>query len=179
MQTRDCKLVFTRDGNCDILGFSDSSWASRMDEWKSVSGYVSILQGGAVSWRSKRQDSVSRSSTEAEYIALSDTTQEAIWLHNFCAELKIVPSTPIMIFCDNKGALSLAKNGSFSSRTKHINVAFYFVKEKIDARIVQVEYISTKEMVADMLTKAANQKVVEMCVTKMGIRNLTEKKKRK
>ena len=76
------------------------------------------------------------------------------------------------IFCDNKGALELAKNGNFGARTRHIAVAHHFIKEKIEHRIIQVEFVSTTEMIADILTKSTNEPVVRMCMHGMGIRKL-------
>lgn len=168
--TRHLKLVFTRDGKSQISGFADASWAKKMGEYKSVSGYVFLMQGAAISWKSRRQDCVSKSTSEAEYVSSSEASSEAIWLRNLCMELKIIPETSVEMFCDNKSAIELAKNGNFSARTRHIAVAYHFVKEKIEMKIVHVEYLPTKDMIADMLTKPATPDVVRMCVLGMCIK---------
>ena len=110
------------------------------------------LQGAAISWNSRRQQTVVMSSTEAEYLSLSSAVQEMMWLTGMTIELEIQSSRPSLIMCDNKGVIDLSSNAKFSSRTKHINVRHYFIKEKIDTGEIDVQFMPSNLMVADPLT---------------------------
>ena len=121
---------------------------------RSTSGYAFMMSGGCISWKSKKQRTVALSSTEAEYMALSEATQEAIWLKAFLCELgEISSDTAVKIFEDNQGSIALAKNPQYHKRTKHIDIRYHFVREKVEDGQVILEYISTLDMLADIMTK--------------------------
>ena len=92
-----------------------------------ISGYVFMLNGGAVSWSSKRQDTISLSTTEAEYIALSHAAKEAIWIRNFISEIFGSVTDPILINSDNQSAIALAKDSCYHAHTKHIDIRYHFI----------------------------------------------------
>ena len=117
MGTRDLGLVLRRDRNSELFGYCDASWANKAENYKSISDYVFLLQGAAISWRSQKQNTVARSSTEAEYVSLADAAQKTLWLKDLCTELNIVSKNPVLIYSDNKGALELAKNAKQSNKT--------------------------------------------------------------
>src|SRR5436305_2943163 len=106
-KTRDLFLVYGAK-ELVIEGFTDSSFQSDVDDFKSTSGYVFLLNGGAVTWKSNKQATVADSTTEAEYIAASEAAKEGVWIKNFVQELGVVPSCaqPIVVFCDNNGAIA-------------------------------------------------------------------------
>ena len=137
----------------DIFGDADGM---TLDNRKAVSGYAFILNGAEVSWSSKQQEIVSLSTTEAEYIALTYTAKEAIWFRNFLTELFGPINFPMIIYNDNQSAISLAhaELGQFHTRTKHIDIRYHFIREKIDNGTLEVVYCPTAEMTADVLTKA-------------------------
>lgn len=168
--TKDYRLIYSKTGQTDLLGYCDASYAADRSDPRSVTGYTFLLQGGAVSWNSKRQTSYALSSTEAEYLSLSGATQEAVWLRSFCIELEIQESKPVTIFCDNKGAIDLGKNARFSPRTKHIDVRHHFIKEKIEHKIIQVMFTPSTEMIADPLTKATTASKLEDFQEKVGLK---------
>ena len=105
----------------DIRGFVDVDWAGDLDQRRSTSGYVFSLFGGAVSWMSKRQSVVALSTTEAEYIAATHASKEAVWLQRLCSSMGLVKQA-IRIDCDSQSAIFLAKNPAYHSKTKHIDV---------------------------------------------------------
>ena len=147
-------LVFSADDdNHALVGFSDADWAGDLDTRRSTSGYVFQIQGNTVSWCSKRQQSVSKSSTEAEYIALSGACQEAIWLRSLLADIGIEQKGSTTIMEDNQGAIELAKNPKFHKRTKHIDVSFHFIREQVNLKAITVKYCPTEDMLADIMTK--------------------------
>jgi hypothetical protein len=123
---------------------------------RSTGGYVFNLGSGAISWSSKKQTAVALSTCEAEYMAMTQSAKEAIWLRKLFRELKSSDSDslPTTIYPDNQGAIALAKNPEFHSRTKHIDIQYHFVRECIDRGQIKLEYIPTNDQVADGLTKA-------------------------
>lgn len=147
------KLVYGTKAS-KIEGFCDADWASDIDERKSTTGYVFMLQGAAISWSSRRQPTVALSTTEAEFMSLVSAMQEGMWLQRIEQELFSNASKTLLLHCDNKGAIQLAINNAYSSRTKHIEIKANFIREKIENEIVKIQYIPTDEMLADILTKA-------------------------
>ena len=153
-----------------LHGFSDADWAGDHDSRRSTSGYVFVLNGGCVSWRSQKQRSVALSSTEAEYMALSEATQEAIWLKSFACELgELGKDDSILVFEDNQGSIALAKNPEFHKRTKHIDIRYHFVREKVESGEVAIEYCPTQDMLADIMTKPIAAPQFAALRSKLGI----------
>lgn len=147
----------------DLTGYSDADWAANLDERKSTTGYVFTMNGGAISWNSRKQPTVALSSTEAEYMAVVTAIQEAIWLRGFYTEI-FGKNTTTSLYSDNKGAIQVMINNSYSTRTKHIDIKAGFVREKLRNEELQLKYIRTENMPADILTKA---------VTRAKMTNLT------
>lgn len=166
------KLTYGKDENLNqnIVGFTDADWASETDDRKSCTGYVFILQNGAISWNSRRQQTVALSSTEAEYMALSSAVQEALWLKQFEQEINLkIGDDPIEIYCDNQSALCLAECDGFRARSKHIDVRHHFIRDKINDSLIKVFYLETEKMIADSLTKAVVGHKHNYCSVNMGL----------
>lgn len=138
----------------DLYGFADADWAGDIDTRRSTSGYVFMVANGVTSWSSKKQSTVAKSTTEAEYVALSQATQEAIWLRRLLSDLGCKANGPTLINEDNQGAIEIARNPKFHNRTKHIDTTFHFIREKIVSKEIKVDYCSTHNMIADIMTKA-------------------------
>ncbi|CAI5721247.1 unnamed protein product [Peronospora destructor] len=137
---------------------------------RSTSGYAFMMNDGCISWRSKKQRTVALSSTEAEYMALTEAVQEAVWLKAFLCELGEMKSgEAVKVFEDNQGAIALAKNPEFHKRTKHIGIRYHFVREKVDDGEVVLQYCSTKEMKADMMTKPISAVQYELLRNTLGV----------
>ena len=125
---RNLSLRFSfNDKNADMFGFSDADWAGDVDTQRSTSGYNFQIRNSTVSWSSKMQATVAKSTTEAGYIALSQATQEAVWLCCLLFDLGYSTDLPASIYEDNQGAIELSKNPKFHNRTKHIDVAYHLV----------------------------------------------------
>ena len=138
------------------MGFSDSDYAFDVDSRKSVTGYVFYVAGGPVSWKSQSQATVALSSAEAEYMALAAATQEAVHLRQLMIDIDPVYAArlpPVHIFEDNTGAIAISNNPVHHERTKHIDVRYHFIRERIAMNHISVHYISTDKMIADLLTK--------------------------
>lgn len=146
-----------------IYGYADANWAEKYVSRKSNSGYVFFLHGGLVSWACRKQTCVALSSTEAEFVALSEACQEAFWLKRLLNDMQQNITTAITIYEDNQSCLNLIKEEKLSNRTKHIDTRYIFVKDYIDKGIITCEYCPTEKMLADLLTKPlAASKHIEM-----------------
>ncbi|KAL1448085.1 hypothetical protein WDU94_013979 [Cyamophila willieti] len=166
-QTIDLKLTYKKNSNKDLYGFSDADWASDTIERKSTTGYAFFLSGGAISWNSKKQPTIALSTTEAEYMALSNAVQEAIWLKGLKNELIQSSNNPILLYGDNKSAIDLSKNAKYQARTKHIDVCHHFIRDYVQRDVIKIKHVSTKEMVADNLTKALTFDGHSYCTQKL------------
>jgi len=169
-RTINYKLRFSRNENSGLLGFCDADWAGDAISRRSTTGYVFTLQGGAVSWASKKQTTVALSSTEAEYIAVAAACQEAVWLRQLLKDINPTSSTETTVLhCDNQSTIKLAHSSAYHARSKHIDTKLHFIREKILGKEIKLEFLCSKEMPADYLTKGVfNQKNI-LCNSKIGI----------
>ncbi|KAJ9540834.1 LOW QUALITY PROTEIN: hypothetical protein OSB04_027340 [Centaurea solstitialis] len=155
-RTKDMFLVFGGfEDEISVNGYSDASFQTDRDDFRSQSGYVFTLNGGAISWKSLKQDTIADSTTEAEYIAASDAAKEAVWLKNFLSDLRVVASVsrPIDIFCDNSGAVAQVKEPREHHKSRHVLRKYHLIREIIGRGDVRICKIPTEENVADPLTK--------------------------
>ena len=135
-----------------LIGYFDSSYADDINDRYSTCGYVFFYMGGPVSWRSKKQQVLALSSTEAEYIAATEAAKESQWISSFLNEIGY-PVSYTTLYGDNRGANSLTMNPMYHSRTKHIDVRFRYVNELTESGSIKIEHCSTKKMIVDILTK--------------------------
>lgn len=152
--TLDLQLTY-RGEISDLKGYSDSDWGGDPETFRSTSGFVFNVGSGAVSWSSKRQPTVALSTCEAEYRGQTQASKEAIWLRSLLQNLSPKDLSPhaTVIFCDNQSAIALAKDPKFHARTKYIGVEHHWIREKIRNQEIQLEYIPTRQQVADGMTK--------------------------
>jgi hypothetical protein len=143
------------DNGGELIGYSDASFADDLATRKSTGAYIFMLNGGPISWSSKRQSVVALSSTEAEYIALSDAAREAAWLRQLLSELGHIQNNQcIKIHVDNQSSIALGKTGEFHKRSKHIDVKFHYVRDQVDKKLISTPFLPSTEMLADPLTKS-------------------------
>ena len=168
--TVDVGLKFERDRTIDkhIVGYVDSDYAGDLDKRRSTTGYVFTMAGGPVSWRSTLESTVALSTTEAEYMAITEAFKEAIWFRGLIRDLGIVQEN-VEIFCDSQSAICLAKNQVHHSRTKHIDVRYHFVREIVDEGNILLQKIGTADNPADMLTKVVTGIKFQHCLDLINI----------
>jgi len=172
--TRNISLVYG-DKKEDLQGWVDADGASQ-DHRRAISGYVFMVDGGAVSWTSKKQEIVTLSTTEAEYVAATHAAKEAVWLRRLFGE--IFPASSEInnvthLHSDNKSAIALATGlGQYHARTKHIDIRYHFIRYIIDAGSIKLVYCPTDDQTADTLTKALPSLKVKHFAHAMGLRSL-------
>ena len=169
--TKDLMLTYRKSENLEVVGYSDSDLAGCVDDKKSTSGYIFTLARGAVSWKSSKQKVTASSTMQAEYVACYEATGQAIWLKNFIPGLRVVDSIskPLKLYCDNKPAVYYASSNKSSASAKYIDIKYHVVKEMIQDQTISVEYMNTKLMLADPLTKGLPPIVFKEHVAGMGL----------
>ena len=166
--TRNYSITFS-GSDLKTVGYTDADYAGDLDTRRSTAGYVFVLNGGAISWSSKRQPTVAVSTTEAEYMAAAHAVKEALWLRKLLSVFQLNPET-MTIKADNQSAIKVMKNPVLSSRSKHIDVVYNFARERVARREVSFEYIRTEHMLADALTKAVPKAKLAYCRDGMGVK---------
>ena len=169
--TKDLFLVYG-EGDLQVNGYTDASFQSDRDDCKSQSGFVFIMCGETVVWKSSKQETTADSTTEDEYIAVSDAAMEAVWIKKFINELGVVPSIvdPIPLYCDNNGAIAQVKEPRFHQRSKHVLRRYHLIREIIGRQDVKIERVPTDQNVADPFTKALSQGKFDQHIDAMGIK---------
>jgi hypothetical protein len=154
-KTRDLGITFQGPGELEIQLYTDSDYAGDKATYKSTGGYVAFAAKGPVSWQSKRQSVVAQSSTEAEYIALSEAAKEATWIRHLLADLNHLNlvDSPMQLYGDNQGSIAIAQNPSFRKGSKHIAVRFHLIRQEVEEGRIKVDYIESSANPADGLTK--------------------------
>ena len=165
-------LLYGNNGHTDIECFSDADWAGSKADRRSVTGYCVFVGGNLISWKSKKQNVVSRSSAESEYRAMAQATCEVVWIQQLLRELGLKTSLPAMLWCDNQAAIHIASNPVFHERTKHIEIDCHFVREKIEEKIISPAHVKTGDQLGDIFTKALNGVRVDYICNKLGMINI-------
>jgi hypothetical protein len=171
--TQNCGLVLTGNGKLQVSGYADADYAGCIDTRRSTSGCAILLGNNCISWRSKRQPSVALSTCEAEYMALCESVKEVIWLRMLLEELGLSQVNPSKILEDNQGCIKLAENPVVHGRSKHIDVRYHFIRERVrKVRDVVLEYCSTNDMVADIFTKPLDREKFCKFREKIGVKEM-------
>jgi hypothetical protein len=170
--TVDMKLEYGPDdkiGSEMFVTYSDADHGGNKDNGKSTSGYMIKLGSGVVAWQSKLQPVVTRSTTEAEYIAGGAAGMEMCWMQNVLKEMGYTPSAPAKLCMDNQSAISVAKNPEHHGRMKHLDLCFYWLRDQVVMGRIEPVYLNTEDMPADLLTKALAKPQVLKLRREMGL----------
>jgi hypothetical protein len=166
--TRDYRLTFGAEEQ-RLTGWADAD-GNMAEDRHAVSGYAFLIDGGAVSWASKRQEIISLSTTESEYVAATHAAKEAMWLRNLIGQIFGPFRDPTTLHSDNQSAIALSQDHQFHARTKHIDIRFHFIRWIIDNGTLRLVYCPTDDMVADTLTKALPSPKVKHFASELGLR---------
>lgn len=165
-------IQINANGNLKLKAYADSDWARCPVTRKSVSGYCVFLGDSLVTWKSKKQSTLSRSSSEAEYRCMASATCEIIWLANVLGDMGVKNLLPVVLHCDNSSALQIAGNPVFHEKTKHFEIDVHLVREKVSAGVIRTEKIHTSQQIADILTKALDIKQHKWLCDKLGMMDM-------
>ncbi|KAJ3684366.1 hypothetical protein LUZ61_013530 [Rhynchospora tenuis] len=165
-------ILLRAESDLTLYGYCDSDWATCPLTRRSLTGYFVMLGGSPISWKTKKQHTVSRSSAEAEYRSMATTSCELIWLKTLLTSLGISHTQPMKLMCDSQAALHIAANPVFHERTKHIEIDCHYVRDQIQAGCIVASHIRTNEQLADIFTKALGKRQFHYLLGKLGIRNL-------
>ncbi|GJZ30336.1 retrotransposon protein, putative, ty1-copia subclass [Tanacetum coccineum] len=156
--TRDMFLVYggKPDAELNVTGFCDASWQCDKDDTKSQTGYVFVVNGGAVDWKSKKQTTIAMSAAQAEYMAASKAAMDAVWIRKFVGDLGVMPSIkePINMYCNNSAAIIFAKDSGIMKGARHFLRRYHFVQEQVESGEIKILKVHTNDNLADPFTKA-------------------------
>jgi hypothetical protein len=171
MFTKNYSLVYSKN-TPSITGYTGSDYASSIDDRKSISGYLFKYGKCSVSWNSSKQKTVALSSTEAEYVALTNAIKEGVWLKQLLSELG--SQDKMTILCDNKSTICLTNYPEFHSRTKHIDIRFHYVRETIESYSITIGHIPTEKNIADLFTKGLPRIKHHTLIVMIGLKQLSK-----
>ncbi|KAJ0941183.1 putative RNA-directed DNA polymerase [Helianthus annuus] len=162
-------IFFNNSPDFKLEAFCDSDWAVCPNTRKSVTGYFILFVGSPISWKSKKQATVSLSSAEAEYRLMRRVTAELTWLTRLLHEFSAPSVLPIPLKCDSQTAIHIAKNPVYHERTKHIELGYHFVREKLQEGLIHLSHIATHDQPADLFTKSLSHTKHNLLLSKLGV----------
>ncbi|CAM8983988.1 unnamed protein product [Rhodiola kirilowii] len=166
--TADYRLWYTKDTNSCLVGYCDANWAGNAEDRKSTSGGCFFLGNNLVSWFSKKQNSISLSTAEAEYIAMGSCCTQMLWMKQMLEEYGVKQDV-MTLYCDNMSAINISKNPVQHSRTKHIDIRHHFIRELVEKKITTLTHVSTEKQLVDIFTKALDNLQFETLRSSLGL----------
>eukprot|EP00253_Pinus_taeda_P009962 PITA_09962 len=167
--TQNYGLWYPRGTDLTLHAYTNVDWAGSVDDRKSTSGSALFMGPRLVSWFSKKQSSIALSTAEEKYVVVASYCTQLLWMMQTLQDLQITCTPPISIFCDNTSAISISKNPVMHSKTKHILIKYHFLREQVLEQKVKLEYVPSKEQIADLLTKPLPRETIEYLRQKMGV----------
>jgi len=162
-------LWYPRDHDFSLHAYTNADWVGDVDDRKSTSGGAFFLGKRLVSWLSKKQEAISLSTIEAEYIAAAGSCTQLLWMKQMLRDIQVEYEEPITIFCDNSSAINISKNLVLHSKTKHISIKFHFLREQVNKGEVRLEYVPSKDQLVDIFTKPLPKDSFEYLKEKLGV----------
>ena len=166
--TSDYGIMYCHCSDSMLVGYCDADWAGSADDRKSTSGGCFYLGNNLISWFSKKQNCVSLSTAEAEYIAAGSSCSQLVWMKQMLKEYNVEQDV-MTLYCDNMSAINISKNPVQHSRTKHIDIRHHYIRDLVDDKVITLEHVDTEEQIADIFTKALDANQFEKLRGKLGI----------
>ena len=167
-------MYYKKNGSFELKAYIDVDWAGSLDDTKSNSGGAFFLGSRLVSWTSKKQNYISWSTIEAEYVATAVNCSNVVWLKQLLKGMKEDITEPIIIYCDNTSSINISKNRVMHTKTKHISIKYHYLRELVQDKIVRMEYVNTKEKLANIFTKALPRESHEYLRSQLGVLTLSK-----
>ncbi|CAL8119739.1 unnamed protein product [Prunus armeniaca] len=165
-------LLFKQNGHLDLEGYTNADYAGNITDRRSTSGYFTFVGGNLVTWRSKKQNVVSRSSAKSEYRGIAQGVCEILWLRWLLAEIGFRPNAATKLHCDNQSAFEIANNPVQHDQTKHVKVDRHFIKEKLEHKLISIPFVPSSEQLANMLTYVVSKRRFEDSLDKLAITDI-------
>ena len=164
-------VLFYQGRDFVLIGYADADWTGDLDQRKSTSGYVFLLNDCSISWGIKKQSCIALSTMEAEYVTCTSTIQEAVWLRRFLQDIGVVKTTfeLVTLYCDNMAALAYAKDLKYHGKTKHVQISYHFIRDMVTQNEVVLKHILTNEMVTNPFTKPIARDAFVRHVRSLGL----------
>ena len=166
--TSDYGIMYCHCSDSMLVGYCDADWAGSADDRKSTSGGCFYLGNNLISWFSKKQNCVSLSTAEAEYIAAGSSCSQLVWMKQMLKEYNVEQDV-MTLYCDNMSAINISKNPVQHSRTKHIDIRHHYIRDLVDDKVITLKHVDTEEQMADIFTKALDANQFEKLRGKLGI----------
>ncbi|KAK4260516.1 hypothetical protein QN277_003615 [Acacia crassicarpa] len=165
-------VLLSSNQDLNLSCFSDADWGACGTTRRSGTTYLLKLGDSLIKWKSKKQETVSRSSAEVEYRALGSGVAEVVWATGMIKHLSIPAIGPVSVYCDSKAAIHIASNPVFHKRTKHIEIDLHFVREKLQGGLIELQHVSLQNQEADIFTKALSKEAHSRLLSKLGTVNV-------
>lgn len=165
-------ILFKRNQNLALEVYTDADYGGSIVDRRSTTGYCTFLGGNLITWRSRKQSVVARSSAESEFRAIAHGLCEILWVKIILDDLRIKCEEPMKLYCDNKSAINIAHNPIHHDRTKHIEIDRHFIKEKLEEGLACMSYVPSRRQLADVLTKGLNSPSFHNIVSKLGMEDI-------
>ncbi|KAG7578260.1 Retrotransposon Copia-like N-terminal [Arabidopsis thaliana x Arabidopsis arenosa] len=165
-------VFYSATSSLSLRGFADADWSNCPETSRSISGFCIFLGDSLISWKSKKQDIVSRSSCEAEYRSMANATCELIWINSLLEDLHVPLVDTIVLYCDNEAAIQIAKNSVYHERTKHVQRDMHVVRERVASGFLKTLHVNSEHQLADLLTKPLTAIQFKYLLSKMGLHHL-------
>ncbi|KAM2530612.1 hypothetical protein PS1_028457 [Malus domestica] len=165
-------LIFRKHGHMEVKGYTDADWAGNITDRRSTSGYFTFVAGNLVTWRSKKQNVVARSTAEAKYCGMAHGICELLWLKILLTKIGIKPCGAMFLYCEIQAIREIANNIVQHDRTKHVEVDRHFIKEKLDVKLIDIPYVRSEDQLAAVLTHAVATRVFQNSLDKLSLGNI-------